>query len=127
MPKITILADITTGKLIQKYLNRDIGSVVCHQPDTENAKEPVSLYIIDVAGMREDIGTAISRLNDSTGCSQYILITSMENPVLNGELGPLRERYAVSLIAKPIKLSELKRLVAEVMDERPHFSETQQM
>jgi hypothetical protein len=117
MPEISILADVTTGKLIQKYLNRE--SITVEGPQTGAFDEPVSLFIIDVAGIRERIAEVVSRLNTSTGCTRYIFITSMENPLLNGELGFLRDQWFVSTIAKPIKLSELKTMVDQYSADRP--------
>jgi hypothetical protein len=111
MPAISIIADATTGKVIQKYLNRESISVESNISDLRSGTEPVSLCIIDVAGMREHIVPIVTRLNSSTGCTRYILITSMDNPSLAGELSVLNQHWTVDTIAKPIKLSELKSLV----------------
>ena len=111
MPDISIFADATTGKVIQKYLNRESVSVESNLADLPAGTEPVSLCIIDVAGMREHIVPIVTRLSSSTGCTRYILITSMDNPSLAGELSVLNQHWTVDTIAKPIKLSELKSLV----------------
>ena len=111
MPEISIVADIMTGKLIQKYLNRTSVIVESLPADASQAGEPVSLTIVDVSGLSGTITSVLSRMNASTGCTRYILITSMENPLLNEELASISERWSVATIAKPIKLSELKRIV----------------
>lgn len=119
MPDIAILADLTTGKLIQKYLNRPSVEVAPYSSETSMSLAPVSLYIIDVSGLHEEIGTVIPRLSASSGCERYILITSMDNPMMNNELGFLLDRWAVHTIAKPIKLSELKRIVDQLNVKQP--------
>ena len=117
MPEISILADVTTGKLIQRYLNRE--SVEVESSPVGVGQEPVSLCIIDVSDFRGQITDVVSRMSVATGCGRYILITPMENPFLHGELASLRLQWQVSTIAKPIKLSELKVLVDHYTEEAP--------
>jgi hypothetical protein len=111
MPDISILADATTGKLIQRYLNMDSVAIESLPIEMSGDHEPVSLYIIDVSGIRGKVSDTIARISASTGCARFVLIAPMEDPILHGELTSLRQGHRIDTLTKPIKLSELKLLV----------------
>lgn len=113
MLSLLIIAEITTGKLVQKYLLHEYTAVVLHH-DSNIESLPDGHFdtvILDASRCPENIPGALGDLAMRTTCSRIILLRSMD--AADGESLSLPEHPTVEIswTSKPIKLAELAELL----------------
>ncbi|MBL0174756.1 MAG: hypothetical protein IPP94_05745 [Ignavibacteria bacterium] len=115
MPNVLIIADHTTGKLIQKYLMREQLSVDQYS-DTNFEAFPEGRYdivVLDASRCPREVHAFLDAAQLRTRCTSFVLLRSMEDEVPDALHVDAAARYSVVMTAKPIKLSELARLVRD--------------
>jgi DNA-binding response OmpR family regulator len=113
MPNVLIIADHTTGKLIQKYLMREQYSVDQYS-DTNFEAFPEGRYdvvVLDASRCPKEMHTFLDATQRRTHCTSFVLLRSMEQLLPDALRDDAAAQYSVVMSAKPIKLSELARLV----------------
>ena len=113
MHAILVIAEITTGKLLQKYLQHEFGEVELHHEGNLSLlpERPFGVVVLDASRCPANFPFFIETVTRKTGCRTVVLLRSMETNVGDNvqELSS-NDLHVVSSV-KPIKLAELVSLV----------------
>lgn len=121
MTAILILAERNIGKLIRKYLDREALHVVHAEELQEVAslvfETPPAIVVIDQSHLGEGVTGAMEVLHGRFASARFIVLCSMEQTEFCEHLEQRLASVDITRLFKPIKLSELSRLLRETESE----------
>ena len=121
MTAILILAERNIGKLIRKYLDREALHVV-HAEELQEVESlafetPPAIVVVDQSHLGEGVAGAMEALHVRFAAARFIVLCSMEQTEFCDSLAHRLAAIDITRLLKPIKLSELSRLLRDAESE----------